>query len=177
MKVTVVKAEGTQSEISALLRETGMTAVEVESAPQGPEQGSDWDEFVRERVRGNTEKQRLVGAYLAGVAESDTLRVEPGVKENGRLNDYLTGRLTTLDEDRVGNVLYCRPGSAMVHVRLPAEAAERREYAQPIETGRSAEALARVKHQLKIKLSSDEAVDEALSLTRLAVEMALDGRW
>lgn len=177
MKVTVIKAEGTHSEISALLRETGMTTVEVEGAPPGPDQGSDWDEFVRERVRGNTEKQRLVGAYLAGVDKSDTLRIEPGVKENGQLNEYLTGRLTTLDEDRVGNVLYCRPGSAMVHVRLPAKAAEGRKYAQLIETGRSAEALARVKHHVKIRLSSDEAVDEALSLTRLAVEMALDERW
>lgn len=177
MKVTVIKAEGSPSEISALLREAGMTVDEVESTPLDAESGSDWEEFVRERVRGNAEKHRLVRAYLSKVIEGSTLRVEPGVKENGELNDYLTGRLTTLDEDRVGNVLYCRPSSAMVHLRLPLEAAEGRSYAQRIETGRPPEVLTRVKHQVKIKLSRDEAVTEALMLTRLAVEMALDGRW
>ncbi len=167
--------EGTPEEIATGGRETGLTV--VWGTPRTHAQGDDLDRFVRQRVRDNAEKHRLVAAYLSGVAELGNLRAQAAIKEDGTENDYLTGRLTTLDEDRVGNVFYCRPSSSMLSLRLPVEAVEGCSYARSIQTQRSAEQLARVKHQVNVKLISDEAVAEAVKLTRLAVEMAADGRW
>ena len=89
----------------------------------------------------------------------------------------VTGRLTTLDEDRVGNVIYCRPSSTLVHFRLPASAAEGSTYATRVDSQKSAEEFAKVKHQLTLKLVSDDAVAEALRLTELAIKMAQAGQW
>jgi hypothetical protein len=167
--------EGTAEEIADFVRKTGLTV--VESAPSATEQGDDVDRFIRQRVRGNAEKHGLVTTYLSGVATLGTVRVRPAIKEDGTENTYLKGRLTTLDEDRVGDVLYCRPSASTLHLRLPFEEVQGNRFARRIGSQQSAEKFARVKHQVIVKLTSDEAVAEAVKLTKLAVEMALDGRW
>jgi hypothetical protein len=96
---------------------------------------------------------------------------------NGGVVVVAVRRLTTLDEDRVGEVLYCRPSASTLYLRLPFEEVQGNRSARRIGSQQSAERFARVKHQVIVKLTSDEAVAEAVKLTKLAVEMALDGRW
>ncbi len=170
--------EGSVQEIADLVKATGMTPL-ISATGAGPapgimNPGGDIERFIADRVRGNSEKERLVRAYADGIAGLDTLRLQVGIKEDGTENDYFTGRLTTLAEDYVGNVIYCRPSSTRVAVRLPVEAAEGYVYATRIESGKSGAEFAKVKHQVTIKLVNDDAVAEAIALTKLAVDTALN---
>jgi hypothetical protein len=174
MKAVVV--DGTVEEIVEFVRRMGAKEAVLVAAPESLQAGDHIARFVSHRVKGNAEKQRLVMAYLAGVDVGD-LRVRVAIKENGTENDYVTGRLTTLDEDRVGNVIYCRPSSTLVHFRLPASAAEGSTYAKRVDSQKSAEEFIKVKHQVTLKLVSDDAVAEAVRLTQLAIKLAQDDQW
>jgi hypothetical protein len=62
--------------------------------------------------------------------------------------------------------------------RLPWDEVKRWvTHAQRIDSQRSPEEFARVKHQVDIRLVSDAAVAEAIKLTKQAVEYATTGRW
>src|SRR5215813_13068968 len=98
-----VFVEGTAEEIADFAQRTGLM---VASNDVSPEPDSVVDRFVRERTKGNIEKERLAQAYLVG-ARGRGLRVQPGPSDKeGREKPYLTGRLTGPDENRVGNVIY-----------------------------------------------------------------------
>jgi hypothetical protein len=173
MKAVVV--DGTVEEIAEFVKKMGATE-SVVIAARGPQEASGIADFVSQRVKGNAEKSRLVMGYLDAV-DDDDLRIRVAVKENGTENAYLTGRLTTLDEDRVGNVIYCRPSSTLIHLRLPASAADGSPYATRVDSQKSAEEFAKVKHQVTLKLVGDDAVAEAVRLTKLAIKMAQANQW
>jgi hypothetical protein len=172
MRAVVV--EGTPEEVAAFMRSAGLTAVENGAGASPVERGI--SEFILEKVRGNTEKQRLVECFVSVITESCPLHVQIAIKENGSENDYLTARLTTVDESRVGNVVYCRPSSATVWFRLPAAALDG-TFARRVATKKSDDEFAKVKHQVILKLANDDAVAEAARLTAQAVEMALANEW
>jgi hypothetical protein len=174
MKAVVV--DGTVEEIVEFVKKMGATEPVLVAAGGRPRESGGIAEFVSQRVKGNAEKQRLVMGFLAGL-DDDDLRIRIAIKENASENDYLTGRLTTLDEDRVGNVIYCRPSSTLVHFRLPASAAQASTYATRVDSQKTAEEFARVKHQVTLKLVSDDAVTEAIRLTQLAIKMAQANQW
>jgi hypothetical protein len=103
-------------------------------------------------------------------------RPGPPDKE-GRKKPYLNGRLTGPDENEVGNVIYLRPSSGLLEVRLPWDEVKGSvTYAQRINSKRSPEVFARVKHQVAIRLVSDATVTEAIKLTKRAMEYATTGR-
>ena len=170
-----VFVEGTSEEVADFARRTGLVGA---SNGVSPEPDSVVDRFVRERTKGNTEKERLTQAYLAGARELG-LRVQPGATDKeGREKPYLTGRLTGPDENRVGNIMYLRPSSGRLDVRLPWDEAKGWvTHAQRIDSKRSAEVFAKVKHQVSIRLVNDATVTEAIKLTKQAVEYATTGRW
>jgi hypothetical protein len=170
-----VFVEGTAEEVADFAQRTGLVAA---SNGVSPEPDSVVDRFVRERTKGNTEKERLTQAYLAGAGDLG-LHVQPGpTDKEGREKPYLTGRLTRPDENRVGNVIYLRPSSGLLEVRLPWDEVNGRvTYAQRIDSKRSPEVFAKLKHQVAVRLVSDAAVTEAIKLTSRAVEYATTGRW
>jgi hypothetical protein len=170
-----VFVEGTAEEVADFAQRTGLM---VASDGVSPELDNVVDRFVRERTKGNTEKERLTQAYLAGARDLG-LSVQPGpTDKQGREKPYLSGRLTGPDENRVGNVIYLRPSSGLLEVRLPWDGVEGWvTQAQRIDSKRSPELFARVKHQVTIRLFSDAAVTEAIKLTERAVEYATTGRW
>jgi hypothetical protein len=170
-----VFVEGTAEEVADFAQRTGLV---VASNGVSPEPDNVVDRFVRERTKGNTEKERLTQAYLAGARELG-LRVQPGpTDKEGREKPYLTGRLTGPDENRVGNVIYLRPSSGLLEVRVPWDEVKGRvKGAQRIDSKRPPEVFARVKHQVSIRLVGDDAVTEAIKLTKLAVECGATGRW
>jgi hypothetical protein len=170
-----VFVEGTAEEVADFAQRTGLVAA---STDVSPEPDDVMDRFVRERTKGNTEKERLTQAYLAGARELG-LRLQPGPPDKeGQPKLYLTGRLTGPDETRVGNVIYLRPSSGMLDVRLPWDEVDGSvTHAQRIDTKQAPEKFARAKHQVKIWLGSDAAIAEAIELTKQAVEYATTGRW
>jgi hypothetical protein len=170
-----VFVEGTAEEVADFAQRTGLM---VASNGMNPEPDSLVDRFVRERTKGNTEKERLAQAYLAGARELG-LRMQPGpTDKEGREKPYLSGRLTGPDENRVGNVIYLRPGSGLLEIRLPWDEVKGTvTHAQRIDSRRSPEVFARVKHQVAIRLIGDATVTEAIKLTERAVEFATTGRW
>jgi hypothetical protein len=170
-----VFVEGTAEEVADFAQRTGLV---VADNGVSPEPDNVVDRFVRERTKGNTEKERLTQAYLAGARDLG-LHVQLGpTDKEGREKPYLTGRLTGPDENRVGNVIYLRPSSGLVEVRLPwDEVTGRLAHARRIDSKRSPEVFAKVKHQVSIRLVSDDAVTEAIKLTKRAVEYATTGRW
>jgi hypothetical protein len=169
-----VFVEGTAEEVADFAQRTGLA---VASNGMSPEPDNLVDRFVRERTKGNTEKERLTQAYLAGARDLG-LRVQPGpTDKEGREKPYLSGRLTGPDENRVGNVIYLRPSSGLLDIRLPWDEVKGRvTHAQRIDSKRSPEDFARVKHQVAIRLIGDAAVTEAIKLTKRAVEYATAGR-
>lgn len=170
-----VLVEGTPEEISAFVRSSGMA---VSSGPEASASASTpLEEFIAAKARGNPEKQRLVGAFADGISQTLPLRVQVGVKENGGQAEYFTARLKTIDEDRIGNVAYCRPSSGSVWLRVPAEAAHGFAYAERVASRKPPEKFAEVKHQVILKLVNDDAIAEAVKLTEAAVEMAGSGGW
>jgi len=170
-----VFVEGTAEEVADFAQRTGLV---VASNGVSPEPDSVVDRFVRERTKGNTEKERLTQAYLAGAREL-SLRVQPGpTDKEGREKPYLSGRLTGPDENLVGNVIYLRPSSGLLEVRLPWDEVKGWvTHAQRIDSKRSPEVFAKVKHQVAIRLVSDATVTEAIKLTKRAVEYATTGQW
>ena|SRR5689334_1059707 len=170
-----VFVEGTAEEIADFTQRTGLM---MASNDVSPESDSVMDRFVRERTKGNTEKERLTQAYLVGARELG-LRMQPGpTDKQGRGKPYLTGRLTGPDESRVGNVIYLFPGSVRLEVRLPWDEVNGWvTHAQRIDSSRSPEVFAKVKHQVAIRLLTDAAVTEAIKLTKQAMEYATTSRW
>ena len=170
-----VFVEGTAEEVADFAQRTGLV---VAGNDVNPEPDSVVDRFVRERTRGNTEKERLTQAYLAGARELG-LRMQPGpTDKEGREKPYLNGRLTGPDENRFGNIIYLRPSSGLLEVRLPwDEVKDWVTHARRIGSQRPPEVFARVKHQVAVRLASDAAVTEAIKLTKGAVEYATTGRW
>ena len=175
MSMRAVFVEGTAEEVADFAQRTGLMAA---SNGVSPEPDDVMDRFVRERTKGNTEKERLTQAYLAGARELG-LRVQPGpTDKEGREKPYLFGRLTGPDENRVGNVMYLRPSSGLLEVRLPWEEVKGwGTYTRRIDSKRAPEVFARVKHQVAIRLANDAAVTEAIELTKRAVQYATTGRW
>lgn len=171
-----VVVDGTVEEIVELVKRMGARPLIAGEAQAGTPQLDHIARYVRERVKGNSDKEQLSHAYLKGVSGSG-LRVEVALRENGTENDYLRGRMATLDEDRVGNVVYYRPSSMLVMLRLPKSAIDGFSYARPVDSAKSAAEFAKVKHQVNVKLVADGAVAEAIQLTKLAVEMAGEGKW
>jgi hypothetical protein len=170
-----VFVEGTAEEIADFAHRTGLGV--ASSSSESPEPENVVDRFVRERTRGNTEKERLAQAYLAGAKELGLRAQLARPDKEGREKPYLKGRLTGPDEDRVGDVIYLRPSSGLLEVRLPWDEVKGWvKHAQRIDSNRPPEVFAEVKHQVKIRLSSDAAVAEAIKLTKLAVEMSTNGR-
>jgi len=169
-----VFVEGTVEEIADFAQRTGLM---LASNDVSPEPDSVVDQFIRERIKGNTEKERLTQVYLAGARELG-LRVPPEpTGTEGRKKHYLRGRLTGPEENRVGNVIYLFPSSGRLEVRLPWDEVEGWvTHAQRI-GNRPPELLAKVKHQVAIRLVNDAAVMEAIKLTKRAVEYATTGRW
>lgn len=170
-----VFVEGTAEEVADFAQRTGLV---VASSDASPEPDSVVDRFVRERTKGNTEKERLTQAYLAGARELG-LRVQPGPPDKeGREKPYLNGRLTSPDENQVGNVISLRPSSGLLMVRLPWDAVKGSvTYAHRVDSQRSPELFAKVKHQVDIRLIDDATVTEAIKLTKRAMEYATTGRW
>jgi hypothetical protein len=173
MKAIVV--DGSVEEIAEFVKRMGGDTAVIAALPAAPAPETDIAAYVARQVRGNPEKERLVLSYLAGIG--DSLRMQIPTRADGAENVYLSGRLTTLDENRVGNVVYCRPGSTRVMLRLPAHSADGVTYATVVSTTKTAEEFARVKHQVAVNLVNDEAVIEAINLTKLAVEMAVNSLW
>jgi hypothetical protein len=165
-----VFVEGTAEEVADFAQRTGLVGA---SNGVSPEPDSVVDRFVRERTKGNIEKERLTQAYLAD-ARKLGLRVQPGpTDKEGREKPYLTGRLTGPDENRVGNVIYLHPGPGRLEVRLPWDEVKGWvTHAHRPNSQRSPEVFAKVKHQVIIRLASDAAVTEAIKLTKQAMEYA-----
>lgn len=177
-----VLLEGTPEEIAEFMRTAGYStaatsAAVASPAVRSPSSASDIGGFIAATTKGNSDKARLVGEYVESLPNVGPLRVQVAVKENGQQNDYLTARLTTVDENKIGNVAYCRPASATVWLRLPVEAIDGSAYANRIDSKKAEAEFKKVKHQVIVKLVNEDAVREAISLTETAVNLATSNEW
>jgi len=99
------------------------------------------------------------------------VELEPGhsSKTKDGLNNYVM--VHHAGPRRTGAVAYLVPGSGLVHLRLPRDAANGREYAEA-KTGKDDHA-----YQVKIRLVHEEALDEAVEMTALALALVVKGEW
>lgn len=121
-------------------------------------------DFIRSKAGSHATRRQLVEMYLIRVAELGTdIEIGTSSRTKDKLNHYLMVRDS--GPRRFGAVSYVRPSTGGVTLRLPESAAAGRTQAKTRDLTNKEKA-----YQVRVQLTSESAVTEAVELTKLALE-------
>lgn len=151
---------GQQLSLQELWALTHPAALEgdADNAEAQPWEFIEWFMDNRGQTNSNLVYVKEFISAVVGFEDVEPITGRSKVTEDG-LTDYLSVRRR---KSKYGSFLYVTPHTGKTDFRLPREEAEGRVHAHPVEV--------KNRYQVRIRLNSEEAVNEALELAELAYE-------